>query len=129
MFDHIEHRTESKVVAVTKEIEKTISPDKVTDMYTKVREQVEKDIIVAYRIENNELKGVVLVLNNQYDTMQKKLLGRYTLNGREYLMEDFTVSAVDYKEVAYTKLFEHFRTQISKQMMRETVAVTELFKR
>ena len=33
MFDSHYYKNESKVVAVTKEIEKAISPDKVTEMY------------------------------------------------------------------------------------------------
>jgi hypothetical protein len=42
MFDSNVYKSETKVVAVTKEIEKTISPDKVTEMYDAVREQAER---------------------------------------------------------------------------------------
>ena len=45
MFDAHYYKSESKVVAVTKEIEKTITPDKVTDMYDKVRAEVETAIL------------------------------------------------------------------------------------
>ena len=60
MLDSHYYRHESKVVAVTKETEKTISPDKVTEMYDAVREQALKDIVASLRVEENILNGIVV---------------------------------------------------------------------
>lgn len=69
----------------TRVIEKTITPDKVTDMYKDVRKEVEKSIIRALRVETNYMHGVVIEIHENYESMQKKMITRFVLNGKEYI--------------------------------------------
>lgn len=93
MFDRYESRTESKVVAVTKEIEKTISPDKVTEMYDKIRAEVEHDIIKTHVINTNIIKGMVIEVADRYETRTKKVYTAFNLNEDYHV--SFTVEDID----------------------------------
>lgn len=86
MFNTTIH--ESKVVAVTKEIEKTITPDKVTDMYDRVREEVERSIVRKMVLKGNEI-SVSAVLSRDPLTLTDRVIGSWTLNGEEH---DFAAS-------------------------------------
>ncbi len=85
----INNHHESKVVAVTKEIEKTISPDKVTEMYDAVREEVENNIVLKLRFETNTLKGVGVILNENLNTDEKRYVASYNLNGKDYITKGY----------------------------------------
>ncbi len=120
MFDRTTYKTESKVVAVTQQIEKTISPDKVTDMYDKVREQAEKDIIASLRVENNILNGVVVQIADQYDTATSRLYTRFQLNGKDYT-DMYVVPTREARTMAdlYSKLEEHYTRVVQRSIFRE----------
>lgn len=85
MFNTTIHKHKSEVVAVTKEIEKTISPDKVTEMYDKIHEEVEKTILRKLVIESNFLNGVTMETQDRYDDRTRHIHLRFTLNGKEFL--------------------------------------------
>lgn len=85
MFNRTTHHHETKVVAVTKEIEKSITPDRVTDMYDKVRSEVEKTIVRSILVQNNVLQGIVIETFDDYLTRSRHIHLRFTLNGKEYM--------------------------------------------
>lgn len=118
------YRNESKVVAVTKEIERTISPDKVTEMYDAVREEVEKNVVQVIRIEDNIMKGVVVEFFDDFRNHEKKARARFTLNGEEFMEE--MILARDQlftKSDAYMFLMTSYTQAITKYLGKHLVAV------
>lgn len=111
----------SKVVAVTKEIEKTISPDKVVEMYDAIREQVENDVIRTVFVKDNKLSGVAIELHSDFAKFQRKILYRFTLNGKEYLKTDFEVEENLSEEKVAHMLYEHYRDTLAGTLVKESV--------
>ena len=116
MLNSYYHKTESNVVAVTKEIEKTITPDKVTEMYDKVRAQAERDVITSLRVESNSLNGVVVQIADNYSEATSRVHTRFILNGKEHTGVE-TINSRELMTAAelWNKLADHYR---------ETVAMT-----
>jgi len=119
MFDSNVYKTETKVVAVTKEIEKTISPDKVTEMYDAVRAQAEKDVIASLRVEDNILNGVAVQIADQFDTATSHLYTRFTLNGDEHSNQWIipTREALNSGQM-YDKLTEHYARVVKNVILK-----------
>lgn len=120
MFDRTIYKSESKVVAVTKEIEKTISPDKVTEMYDSVREQAEKDVIASLRVQSNTLNGVVVQIADEYSTATSRVHTRFILNGQEFT----NVFTIDKREPLtdiqmYENLADNFRETVTGKIFRD----------
>jgi hypothetical protein len=124
MFNPTIYNNESKVVAVTKEIEKTITPDKVTEMYDAVRNEVENSIIRSIVVADNSLHGSAMEIVNQFHTMSHLLLLRFTLNGKEYIAKETTKKE---DEMDDNKLYEHLREfymrTVADNVMRDTINV------
>lgn len=87
MFDT--HVSESKVVAVTRVVEKSITPDKVTEMYDKVRAEVEGDIIQKVLVSSDLLQAVVIVSHEYKANKTHRIVSAFKLNGRTF--EDTTL--------------------------------------
>jgi hypothetical protein len=124
MFDRHYYKSESKVVAVTKEIEKTISPDKVTEMYDKVRAQAEHDVVASLRVDSNLLNGVVVQVADEYSTATSRVYTRFTLNGKEH--EDMNVLAkweVLSNNRMYEILSEHYARVVKNVLLKNFVEV------
>ncbi len=87
MFDSTTYKSETRVTPITQIIEKSITPDKVTEMYDKVKTEVENTIIRSFIISDSLFDASVVVF---YDpqTAQYKLKARLTLNGEEVLVEE-----------------------------------------
>jgi len=120
MLDSITYKTESKVVAVTKEIEKTITPDKVTEMYDKVRKEVENTISRAYLIQDNELKGVVF----EVSAATRMLMCRFTLNGKEHIIKTATENTTHLTPSgALQYLKEHYADAVAFETVTELARV------
>jgi hypothetical protein len=127
MFNSYNYKTESKVVAVTKEIEKTITPDKVTEMYDKVKDEVEKSFVRAFRIETDILNGIVVEFADKLDTMQRMTYTRFILNGKEYIAKDIHRSFEALSDGELYEVFsKHLRSEISNQIIK--VAAVQLIK-
>jgi hypothetical protein len=120
MLDSHYYRHESKVVAVTKETEKTISPDKVTEMYDAVREQALKDIVASLRVEENILNGIVVQFADAYDTASSKIYTRFILNGEEHIdhHEISTREALDNSRL-YRELDQHYTRVVQRVLFRD----------
>lgn len=82
MFDT--HHSESKVVAVTQVVEKTITPDKVTDLYGEIRKEVEKDIVEKLFFDAGELSGIVVVVKPESRNRSLDIWTSFKLNGKTY---------------------------------------------
>lgn len=128
MFNSITYKNESKVVAVTKEIEKTITPDKVTEMYDKCKAQAEKDLIRAVRVEGNFLNGTVFEYRSHYAKGTLLFHYHFVLNGRDF---DFKDERSDREFLTdaqlYEKLREFFISTITNDfIMRELHQITNL---
>jgi hypothetical protein len=125
MFDRTTiHKTESKVVAVTKEIEKTITPDKVTEMYDAVRDEVEKSIIRCVVIADNSLNGSAIEMEERYDTSTHVILLRLTLNGSEHISrETLEREALMNEAKLYERLRDFYVRTVADEVMRRTIDI------
>lgn len=120
MFNKTIIQHESKVVAVTKEIEKTITPDKVTEMYDKVREEVEKNLIQKVEVQSNYLNGVIMEIGHEYHTGMKKIYTRFSLNGKDYIESSLEEGQeISSKEELFNKLQEHYSKVVSNQVLKD----------
>jgi len=113
----------SKVVAVTKEIEKTITPDKVTEIYDKVRDEVEKTIVQKIVVSNNIFSGVAVEIIDEASTMSHYVLTNFILNGvkcfDKHLLGDNYITAT--KDTIIEKLFEHYKQVVAKELIKESL--------
>lgn len=121
MFDRNIYKSESKVVAVTKEIEKTISPDKVSEMYDVVREEVEKNIVRSIHIQSNLMEGAALEINRKYDTRTTDYIIRFVLNGEEEIYRgSFTDSEMLMESRLYNKIESVYKDSVTHLLMKHT---------
>jgi len=128
MFDTINHKTETTVTPVTRVVEKTITPDKVSDMYKEVRAEVEKNIVQMVKIESNLLNGVAIELRNSHDTYARKIYTRFILNGKDHVNTDFEDRPEIYtQEQLFNKLADHYAQVVRNELLKE--AATALFKK
>lgn len=119
---------ETRVVAITKVIEKTISPDKVTEMYDAVKEEVENNLIKSYRVTSNQLSGIVCVFRENHDLAEYKYVTHYTLNGKDYITKGFMPSFQSKASpgILFEKLFDSFKEEVAKELFRNTVQVVAI---
>lgn len=122
MLDSNYYKSETTVTPITQIIEKTITPDKVTDMYDAVRKEVEEDIITKVLVQDNFMNGVVLYMENRFDTASKIILTKFNINGKEYIQKDYLVPL---EEMDKYKLAEELRKKyvetMSTLVLRESV--------
>jgi len=124
MFNSYNIKHESKVVAITKEIEKTISPDRVTEMYDAVREQAENDILRTIIVKDNQMNGIIVEYSTDISTNQKKVMYRFTLNGKETIAKetlDREINPTSQKLVE--NMFRIYKDKIAYQILSESIKV------
>ena len=124
MFNSYNIKHESKVVAITKEIEKTISPDKVTEMYDAVREQAENNILRTIIVKDNQMNGIIVEYSTDISTNQKKVMYRFTLNGKETIAKetlDREINPTSQKLVE--NMFRIYKDKIAYQILSESIKV------
>lgn len=119
MFDSITHTTETRVTPITQVVEKSITPDKVVEMYDKVKEEVEKKMLRSFVIEGNQMNGVVIEIENDYGQDIHKVLSRFNLNGVEYL-RTFILKREEilYDHNAYQFFKDHFIDVVSNELLK-----------
>lgn len=120
MFNTENNYNETKVCPVTQIVEKTITPDKVTEMYDKVKEEVENSLIRTYLVKNNLIDGIGAIFHNNASTMTKYYIIRYILNGKEFITKGFTPNETDYSHTIYKKMIEHFTNEVSIIFLKES---------
>ena len=127
MFNTTNYKTESKVVAVTKEIEKTISPDKVTDMYDRVRDEVVNSIVRSYTIEDNSMKCAVVEYNDDMNTTIRRYIARYTLNGDEHLIEGSLLreDLLAKPDSIIMRVYDHYCDRVASQIIQQQPEIHE----
>lgn len=126
MFDKITHKTETTVTPVTRVVEKTITPDKVTEMYDAVKEEVLNSIVRTYTVETNSLNFVVIEYINQMETLVTKYRTKFTLNGKEYtldgdLKKEDMIGGSEYHVIK--KVQQYYAQLISLELIKETPMV------
>jgi len=130
MFNSKNYNYESKVIAITKEIEKSITPDKVVEMYDVIKEEVEKNIIKKLRIESNLLKGVA-ILKKDIDTQTKTISTHFNLNEtdyfRDYIIRDDCIVA-EGSDLIVEKLKKHYSDIVGVELIKETFKTIQLKK-
>ena len=124
MFDKEINVTNTNVEAVTRVVEKTISPDKITDMYKDVREEVIGSILRTLVADNNKMNGVVVEIQQNLANDQRVIYTFFTLNGQEYthkrtFLRDAEILKSD--EQIFTLLFDDYVSAVSKELMKECV--------
>jgi len=123
MLDKITYNSTSKVCPVTQVIEKTITPDKVTDIYKEVREEVINSILRTVVIKDNRMEGVLIEYQDSYGDFQRKWRGRFTINNKEYLtreeipLEKFEQS----KEEVADQLYNAYKNAIADKLLKESI--------
>lgn len=124
MFDkeyNNSHHT-TVVEAVTQVVEKTISPDKVTDMYADVREEVKSHILRTILSDDNRLYGAAVEIQNDFMRGAKEVYTIFTLNGKEYTNTHILTDGVEITKSdddIFMMLFQDYVNIISKQLMKE----------
>ncbi len=99
MFDTTveEHYHETVVTPVTRVIEKSITPDKVTEMYDKVKKECEDTIIRSFIIKDTLMEcAVVIYFEPQH--AQYKINVRFLINGDETLISEYLPDFVILKQ-------------------------------
>ena len=118
------NKTENTTFAVTRVVEKTITPDKVTEMYDKVRKEVEKEFVRAYVFEGNQLNGVVAEMRLDFNSAYRKVHTRFTLNGKEYIDTTLQLINGDFTEsVAWEMIKKHYVDVVSNLLIRDTCRI------
>ena len=107
------------MVAVTKEIEKSITPDKVVDMYDKTLKEAESKILQSFVFDSNYLNGVVVEVQPDYLNARKSALLRFELNGRKHEDKiDIGKETTLTRTLAYELLFNGIRDSITREMLK-----------
>ena len=121
MFDQHVYKNESKVVAVTKEVEKTISPDKVVEMYNDIREELGRNILKRLVLRGNDFNGS-LVAFSEKDRMAVLIRGHFELNGKEYTFairqneEETDLSRDGLKAILFSKVSDAITATLIKAL-------------
>lgn len=113
------YQFETKVTPVTRVIEKSITPDKVTDMYLDVKKEFESSISQTLRVSDNYFSGIAIEsVNYGFRT----IVTNFTINGKKYtasfpceLLEDMYRSPGE----MYEKLKAHFCSEVGKLLAKE----------
>ena len=123
MFNRTEYNSKSEVVAVTRVVEKSITPDKVTDMYDKVRAEVEDAIVKTYKVESAILNGFVFEVH--YPT--RELWTRFVLNGKDYFDKTFPTDSFALSPAnAIKALQDHFNKVVAREVIIEAAKATKI---
>ena len=83
MFDTTIHKHKTTVTPITQVIEKSITPDKVVEMYDKTEEEVRKHLIQKIVIQDNSFNGNITLWDDP-KRLSKEIIVHFILNGKEY---------------------------------------------
>ena len=118
MFDTYKTSHETKVCPVTRVIEQIISPDKVTELYMQVKEEVYGQIINTYLIKTDTLNAVVF--ESWVDAMEMKKNIRYAFKVNDELVKG-KMKLEDEKFLENGEIvrviFERFTQEIARQII------------
>lgn len=119
MFDSTINKHESQVVAVTRVVEKTITPDKVTEMYDKVKAEVERSIIASIKVEDNNLRGVVIQVINEHRNDTSAIITGFVLNGKEHVDRSLVQTNEPVSvEVMLKRLKDHYINVLTVEIIK-----------
>lgn len=110
----------TQVTPVTRVVEKSISPDKVTDVYKQVKEEVEKTLIRSLVVESNHMNGVAQMFY-EFQEGRKKIRTKFNLNGKEYIETTYVkLDEIDNDSALIDSLLKHFTEKVSIEMAKDT---------
>lgn len=117
------HSHKAVVTPVTKEIHhKSITPDKVTEMYKEVRKEVEAEFVRGFAISSNHLHGTVVQINRSHEHGRRVIYTRFVLNGEECIdkNEEFDSDGTLLTEAdALHKLIKHYKTVVGEELLKD----------
>lgn len=129
MFDRVEYNSETKVCPITQVVEKSITPDKVTDLYKEVTKEVKKSIVQSIEVRGNLINGVAVEMKYNVNILNREIIISFILNGEKNimirvveLMEESFLS----KEELFRKLLDHYKEEIAMNVMKSTYKVLSL---
>lgn len=103
---------------VTRVVERSISPDKVTEVYKEVKDEVEKKIVRSFVFNDNKVNGVVVEVEPDYEQAIRHLLVRFTLNGQENTRKITQPKESFLRDDAYHLLVGEFANEVMKMVAR-----------
>ena len=112
------HRTTTEVTPVTRVIEKSITPDKVTDVYKDVRKEVEDTILRTIIVEGNSLNGILMETEHRHDGSSRILHMRFLLNDKEYITKR-QITAERTQDDLLNELVEFFSSTVTGIFLKE----------
>ena len=88
-------------------------------MYDKVYAEVQKNYVKNFEVKSDYLNGIVIEFSDEYNTMQRKVMTRFNLNGQDYIFLN-TIQQV--KELKPEQLYEifvnHYRDELMHQLFK-----------
>lgn len=123
MFDKVQvTRNETRVTPVTRVIEKSISPDKVVEMYDKTEEEVRKHLIRKIVIQDNSFNGNITLWKNPANMVQE-IVVHFTLNGKEHQGRDqFPFHAFITNEDFLNSMLKAIQNAVAKELFEKLAA-------
>lgn len=122
MLDTHLYNFESKVVAVTKEIEKSVSPDKVAEIYKDSKETAENQVVKAIYVDGNSFHGVVVEMARNHSDRTKRIYTKFILNSEEHIQyTDVTDDMTN--EQMVDKLFDDYKAKIATKLVKEGLKI------
>lgn len=120
MFNKTIYKSETVVTPVTRVVEKTVTPDKVVEMYDQSKKEAEMKVVRSFVIEGNQLNGVVVQFSESYEQTKTFVITAFTLNGKEYtekfaLEDKFVFDAAG----AFSLLKKHFTDVVSNKLIKD----------
>lgn len=78
------HKTETN--PVTRVIEKTITPDKVTDLYSEIRKEIIENVLLSMELKNSLLHVLVKILDDP-TRVDNLCIYEVNINGEKFIKE------------------------------------------
>lgn len=123
MFNSYNYKSETKVCPVTRVVEKTITPDKVVDMYNKVEREFQQSILARYDIKNTIIDAKVTVYQDANTAMY---VARVTIEINGNRMEEnvaIDILHVNDKGAILKVYYEAVSKMVTNMLMSKTAEV------
>lgn len=122
MLDTHKYNFESKVVAVTKEIEKSVSPDKVAEIYKDLKETAENQVVRAIYVDGNSFHGVVVEMARNNLDRTKRIYTKFIINSEEHIQHTDVTDDMTNEQMV-DKLFDDYKSKIATKLVKESLKI------
>lgn len=121
MFDKTVYKTETTVTPVTRVIEKSITPDKVTDMYDKVQKEVLENIVRKGVIKTDNLNDISFLVFEEVHSGNKVLKVSFKINGKDYGFK----RVIDLFECSNHQIIDHvfevYKEEVARLLFKDAL--------